>query len=99
MYKVPVQIQSVYGTHKKYNMLAQVLQSLLLRGMWRASEGCICSFKKKKKKYCNLQELRDAEVQFPVQTMYYCHIGETLRFGIVLTHHLYAECNVVESTK
>lgn len=44
---------------------------------------------KKKKRYHSLQKLRDAEVQFPVQTMYYCDTGETLRFGIVLTHHLY----------
>lgn len=54
--------------------------------------------KGKKKKY-NLQKLRDAEVQFPVQTMYYCYTGETLRFGIVLMHRLYAKCNVVESTE
>lgn len=31
-------------------MLAQVLQSLLLRSMWRASEGYICSLKNKQTK-------------------------------------------------
>ena len=54
----------VYVVHtKKFNMLAQVSQSLLRRGMWSGSEGCMCRLKKQKNK--KTQNLRGAEVQFP----------------------------------